>query len=192
MNLQAGLFVYGQEVAMRTNEEAKMANYTTLLTSKAKEEAEEYLRLHRTRAAMMHVNLMETQPEQYQPGTLRGSYKEAYDKQGISGMLEIMEKRNFIPITVAGGVGGGTSADDVLKLQAEVVEGVKKAGQKTVKTALTGPGLDDIREAMMMARENDGQAIAEGVTESVSFARKTLNQIIEGSELAARVMRFRT
>ena len=77
---------------------------------------------------------------------------------------------------------GGFSSDDVLKLQAEVVQHVRN--NNLAFEISHGPSLADIRSAI-------DNPVSETITEGVSIARKTLRNIIEGSELAARVMRFR-
>lgn len=119
---------------------------------------------------------------------LMAHYRQAYEKDGLDGIAEIIKKELFQPgkalETNLGtkGVVGTRSSDDVLSLQSELIEHVKSNQLSAVIS--NGPSLDDIKAAIA----NKG---AQPMTKSVSLSRETLSKIIEGSEVAAKVMRSR-
>ena len=203
-------------IVFRTNEEARLANFTTLLTENAQKEAIEYEGAHYRKAAMLHEQMIKENKLAYQLGDpnatlpdnvfeengklwtknedgskvgfhqdprVRGRlafFREAYEKDGVEGIIQSLKDEGFEAAGTAGFT--GKSSDDVLRLQEQVVEHVRNnnlAGQIS-----HGPSLSEIMEAMKNPQP-------QATTESVSMARKTLLNIIEGSELAAKVMRFR-
>lgn len=207
-----------QNIVFRTAEEEDLANFTMLLTENAQKEALEYSDAHLMRLAFLHEDqikkglndaysrgnpnallpegvledanglytMQDGKRSQYffrdprKPGT-QFYLTEAYEKNGIEGIVQALRDKG---LGADKGTTGftGKSSNDVLRLQEQVVEHVKSnnlAGQ-----ILHGPSLADIKNAMH-AEE------VQAATESVSMARRTLQNIIEGSELAAKVMRFR-
>ena len=204
-------------IVFRTNEEARLANFTTLLTENAQKEALEYKDAHLMRLAFLHENKIKQADSAYSRGNLNAllpegvledsnglytmqdgrrqqyylrdprkpgalfQFTEAYEKNGMEGIVQLLKDRGD---GVDKGTTGftGKSSDDVLRLQEQVVEHVRNnnlAGQIS-----HGPSLSEIMEAMKNPQP-------QATTESVSMARKTLLNIIEGSELAAKVMRFK-
>lgn len=168
-------------IVFRTAEEENLANFTMLLTENAQKEALEYNDAHYKKAAMVHESYIKEGRGAYTEGAYRSYIREGYERDGIEGIVQALKDNGNQPAGTSG-FSGSRSSDDVLRLQEQVVEHVKSnnlAGQ-----ILHGPSLADIKNAMH-AEE------VQAATESVSMARRTLQNIIEGSELAAKVMRFR-
>lgn len=111
--------------------------------------------------------------------------REAYEKNGTEGIIQALKDRRKGSPFGTTGILGELSSDDVFKLQAEVVQGVRQSG--SVQTLLHGPGLDDIRAAISQASV---QEEVQATTESVSLARRTLSKILESSDVAAKIMRY--
>lgn len=161
-----------------------------LLTENAQKEALEYQNLHYQVKALALENAILQDKPIYQPGGRAAHLGDAYRSGGIEGLTEHLktiglskgEKLGTQGFTPNGNKYWAYADDNVLMMQQEIVEHVKSnnlAGQ-----ILHGPSLEDIRNAM----HSEEVQVA---TESVSMARRTLKNIIEGSELAAKVMRYR-
>lgn len=207
-----------QNITFRTKEEERLANFTTLLTENAQKEAVEYEDAHIQRLVLLHEQKIKEGTPIYQIGNPdaplpEGSYMsrhnqlvmkmengqevvisnprvsglqahltEAYQANGLEGLTEAVKNDASVnkPQTIRQGVSGGTSADDILRLQSELIDHVKTNQLSGVISH--GPSLDDIKAAIA----NKG---AQPSTESVSLSRRTLSKIIEGSDLAAKIMR---
>lgn len=197
-----------QNIVFRTAEEEKLANFTMLLTENAQKEAIEYEGAHYRKAAMMHEQMIKENKLVYQLGDpnatlpdnvfeengklwtknedgskvgflqdprVRGRFafaREAYEKDGIEGIIQSIKDEGFEAAGTAGFT--GKSSDDVLRIQEQVVEHVRNNNLAAQISSL--PSV---------------HSQPQPTTESVSFARKTLLNIIEGSELAAKVMRYK-
>jgi hypothetical protein len=191
-------------IALRTTEEEGLANFASLLTKNAQQEAIEYEGAHYSKVAQMHENNIKAGKDTYLEATMRAdevlsseyiedrgmlykideagnrkltrdprvdgrnvNYTRAYKNDGLQGLIEEMKNQNYSPTGLNQGNSGGSAADDVLKLQAEIVQASRGSGT-AVRTA----------EAVV----DDGARV---------MAKQTLKNILEGSELAAKVMRFR-
>ena len=196
-------------IVFRTNEEAKLANFTMLLTENAQKEALGYEDSHLMRLAFLHENKIKQADSAYSMGNLNAllpegvledanglytmqdgrrqqyylrdprkpgalfEFTEAYEKNGMEGIVQVLKDRGYGNDKGTAGF-TGKSSDDVLRIQEQVVEHVRNNNLAAQISSL--PSV---------------HSQPQPTTESVSFARKTLLNIIEGSELAAKVMRYK-
>jgi hypothetical protein len=197
-----------QNIVFRTAEEEKLPNFTMLLTENAQKEALEYEGAHYRKAAMVHEKMIKENKLIYQLGDpnatlpdnvfeergqlwtksedgskvgflqdprVRGPLaftREAYEKDGIEGIIQSLKDEGYEAAGTAGFT--GKSSDDVLRIQEQVVEHVRNNNL-----------------AAQISNLPSVHSQPQPTTESVSFARRTLLNIIEGSELAAKVMRYK-